>query len=412
MHTGKEAERMIFTEQEVREYIRQEDVRFIRLAFCDVFGKQKNIAIMPEELERAFRHGIAIDASAIAGFGGEVRSDLFLHPQPGTLSSLPWRGENGKVVRMFCSVTHPDGTVLDTDSRELLRRAVARAEAAGVSFAFGTEMEFYLFRTDEEGEPTMIPYDRASYMDIAPGDRGENIRREICITLEQMGIRPECSHHEEGPGQNEIDFRYSEPLSAADNALTFRSVVETIVARNGLVADFSPKPMPDQPGNGMHINLSVKCSDGRDLLPRVISGIMAHICEITAFLNPTEASYARLGSRKAPGYISWSSENRSQLIRIPAASGEFRRAELRSADPCANPYVAFALLIHAGLDGIEEETPLLPSTDINLYTASEDTLRGFRHLPMSLSEANAAARESDFVRRYLPAALIAAYCDR
>ena len=403
---------MNFTEQEVMEYIRQEDVRFIRLAFCDVFGKQKNIAIMPGEMERAFRQGIAIDASAIAGFGGEVRSDLFLHPEPGTLSSLPWRGENGKVVRMFCSVTHPDGSVLDTDSRELLRRAVERAEAAGVSFAFGTEMEFYLFRTDEEGEPTDIPYDRASYMDIAPADKGENIRREICVTLEEMGIQPECSHHEEGPGQNEIDFRYSMPLSAADNALTFRAVVETIVARNGLAADFSPKPLPDQPGNGMHINLSVKSGDGRDLLPFVIAGIMRRICEITAFLNPTENSYARLGSRKAPGYVSWSGENRSQLIRIPAASGELRRAELRSADPGVNPYIAFALLIHAGLDGIEEELPLPPSADFNLFTASEDTLRDFRRLPMSLSAANAAARGSDFVRKHLPEAMIAVYCDR
>ena len=373
---------MIFTEQEVMEYVRQEDVRFIRLAFCDVFGAQKNIAIMPSELERAFKEGIAIDASAIAGFGGEVRSDLFLHPVPGTLSSLPWRGENGKVVRMFCGVSHPDGTTLETDSRALLKKAVERAASLGVRFAFGTE------------------------------DKGENIRREICITLEQMGVRPECSHHEEGPGQNEIDFRYSEPLSAADNALTFRAVVETIVARNGLAADFSPKPLPDQAGNGMHINLSVKSADGRDLLPQVIAGIMARIYEITAFLNPTENSYARLGSRKAPGWISWSSENRSQLIRIPAATGELRRAELRSADPGVNPYVAFALLIHAGLDGIEANLPLPESADLNLFTAPEETLRHFRHLPRSLSEANAAARESEFVRRHLPEALIAAYCDR
>ena len=403
---------MNFTEQEVMEYVRQEDVRFIRLAFCDVFGKQKNIAIMPDELERAFRQGIAIDASAIAGFGGEVRSDLFLHPDPGTLSSLPWRGENGKVVRMFCGVSHPDGTTLETDSRALLKKAVERAASLGVRFAFGTEMEFYLFKTDEEGEPTTIPYDRASYMDIAPRDKGENVRREICITLEQMGVKPECSHHEEGPGQNEIDFRYSEPLSAADNALTFRAVVETIVARNGLAADFSPKPLPDQAGNGMHINLSVKSADGRDLLPQVIAGIMARIYEITAFLNPTDNSYERLGSRKAPGWISWSSENRSQLIRIPAATGELRRAELRSADPGVNPYVAFALLIHAGLDGIEADLPLPESADLNLFTASEETLSKFRHLPRSLAEANAAARESAFVRRHLPQALIAAYCDR
>ncbi len=402
---------MNYSEQEVMEYLRQEDVRFIRLAFCDVFGRQKNIAVLPGEMERAFRHGIAIDASAIAGFGGQVRSDLFLHPDPATLSGLPWRGENGKVVRMFCGVSHPDGTVLETDSRALLKKAVERAARAGISFAFGAEMEFYLFKTDEEGEATGIPYDRAGYMDIAPADRGENIRREICITLEQMGIRPECSHHEEGPGQNEIDFRYSDPLSAADNAVTFRSVVETIVARNGLAADFSPKPLPDEPGNGMHINLSVKGGE-KDMLPGVIAGIMARIEEITAFLNPTEASYLRLGSRKAPGYISWSSENRSQLIRIPAAPAELHRAELRSADPTANPYIAFALLMHAGLDGIEAALPLPPSADINLFTAPEETLRGYRRLPATLQEANRIARQSAFVRRCLPEAVIAAYCDR
>ncbi|MCR5575848.1 MAG: glutamine synthetase family protein [Oscillospiraceae bacterium] len=403
---------MNYTEQEVMEYVRQEDVRFIRLAFCDVFGKQKNISILPDELERAFRHGIAIDASAIPGFGGEVRSDLFLHPDPSTLSSLPWRGENGKVVRMFCGVTHPDGTVLAPDSRALLKKAIERAAAAGVSFAFGAEMEFYLFKTDEDGEPTKIPYDRASYMDIAPMDKGENIRREICITLEQMGIQPECSHHEEGPGQNEIDFRYSDPLSAADNAVTFRSVVETIVARNGLAADFSPKPLPELPGNGMHINLSVKSADGRDLLPYVIAGVMARIAEITAFLNPTDNSYLRLGSRKAPGYISWSSENRSQLIRIPAAHEELHRAELRSADPAVNPYIAYALLIHAGLDGIEAKLPLPPSADVNLFTAPEETLRTFRRLPGSLPEANRLALDSAFVHRCLPEEIIAAYCGR
>ncbi len=403
---------MDFTEQEVRQYVEQEDVRFIRLAFCDVFGKQKNIAILPTELERAFRHGIAIDASAIAGFGGEVRSDLFLRPDPTALASLPWRGENGKVVRMFCGVAYPDGTTLETDSRALLRKAVERSEKLGISFAFGTEMEFYLFKTDQDGEPTRIPFDRAGYMDIAPMDKGENVRREICLTLSQMGIQPECSHHEEGPGQNEIDFRYSDPLAAADNAVTFRAVVEAIVARNGLAADFSPKPLPDQAGNGLHINISVESRDGRDLLPQVMAGIMARIREITAFLNPTEDSYLRLGSRKAPGYISWSSENRSQLIRIPATPGLHKRAELRSADPGVNPYLAFALLMHAGLDGIEADMPLPPSADCNLFTAPEEVLRNFRRLPASLRQANDLALHSDFVRRYVPQAIIAAYCTR
>ena len=238
------------------------------------------------------------------------------------------------------------------------------------------------------------------------------MRREICLTLSQMGIQPECSHHEEGPGQNEIDFRYSDPLTAADNAVTFRAVVEAIVARNGLAADFSPKPLPDQAGNGLHINISVESRDGRDLLPQVMAGIMARIREITAFLNPTEDSYLRLGSRKAPGYISWSSENRSQLIRIPATPGLHKRAELRSADPGVNPYLAFALLMHAGLDGIEADMPLPPSADCNLFTAPEEVLRNFRRLPASLGQANDLALHSDFVRRYVPQAIIAAYCTR
>ena len=198
---------MNFTVAEVLQYVKEEDVKFIRLAFCDVYGEQKNVAIMPNELERAFEHGIAIDASAIAGFGGEVRSDLFLRPDPTTLSRFPWRPESGKVVRMFCDVTYPDGTVLETDTRSILKKAVAEARECGLSFDFGPEMEFYLFKTDEQGEATNIPYDRAGYMSVAPEDKGENVRREICLTLEQMGILPESSHHEEGPGQNEIDFR-------------------------------------------------------------------------------------------------------------------------------------------------------------------------------------------------------------
>ena len=393
---------MDFTEQEVRQYVEQEDVRFIRLAFCDVFGKQKNIAILPTELDRAFRHGIAIDASAIAGFGGEVRSDLFLHPDPATLASLPWRGENGKVVRMFCGVAHPDGTTLETDSRALLRKAVERAAKRGISFAFGTEMEFYLFKTDEDGVLLAGTTGNRIYVYEVGNGRFEERDVRTCEGL----------NHEEGPGQNEIDFRYSDPLTAADNALTFRAVVEAIVARNGLTADFSPKPLPDQAGNGMHINISVESRDGRDLLPQVIAGIMARIREITAFLNPTENSYLRLGSRKAPGYITWSSENRSQLIRIPAAPGLNKRAELRSADPGVNPYLAFALLIHAGLDGIEAGLPLPPSADLNLFTASEEILRGFERLPTSLKEANALALHSDFARRTVPEAIIAAYCER
>ena len=320
---------MKFTPDEVLQYIQEEDVKFIRLAFCDIYGRQKNIAIMASELPRAFAGGIAIDASAIPGFGGEIRSDLLLRPDPATLVQLPWRPETGRVVRMFCDITHPDGTPLRSDTRAILKQAVEAARAAGVDFRFGSEMEFYLFKTDEEGNPTRQPYDHAGYMDIAPMDKGENVRREICLTLEEMGIQPECAHHEEGHGQNEIDFRYSDPLSAADNAVTFRSVVQSVAMRSGLAADFSPKPLRDQPGSGLHINISARKAGEQDLLPHMIAGIMKYVGEMTVFLNPCENSYERLGKNKAPGYITWSSENRSQLIRIPAADAEHRRAELR-----------------------------------------------------------------------------------
>lgn len=401
---------MRYTREEVMQYVKEEDVRFVRLAFCDIFGRQKNIAILPTELPRAFDYGIAIDASAIAGFGGEVRSDLILHPDPATLTSLPWRSDKGRVIRMFCTVTHPDGRVLAGDSRALLAAAAADAARAGVAFDFGAEMEFYLFKTDEKGRPTREPYDEAGYMDIAPDDKGENIRREICVTLAQMGIQPETAHHEEGPGQNEIDFRYSDPLSAADNAITFRSVVQTVAAWSGLVADFSPKPLPGKAGSGFHINISVRSDDGRELLPHVIAGIMDKIAEMTVFFNPCKGSYERLGSSKAPRHITWSTENRSQLIRIPAAPQQAQRAELRSPDPSANPYLAFALLIRAGLHGIENRLPLPQSTELNLFTAPDEVTARFRRLPATLEEAAALARSSDFVRAHLPQPVIAAYC--
>lgn len=402
---------MKFTPAEVMQYVKEEEIQFIRLAFCDIYGKQKNIAIMASELKRAFEVGIAIDASAIAGFGGEVRSDLFLRPDPSTLVQLPWRPESGKVIRMFCDITYPDGKKLDEDTRGILKAAIAAAKAEGLSFAFGAEMEFYLFKLDEHGNPTTIPYDNASYMDVAPDDKGENVRREICLTLEELGIQPECAHHEEGPGQNEIDFRYSDPLSAADNAVTFRTVVKTVATRSGLVADFSPKPLRNHAGSGLHINISVKGGEKRDLLPHVIAGMMEHIADMTLFLNPCENSYERLGKNKAPRYITWSSQNRSQLIRIPAADEEHHRAELRSADPSANPYLAFALLIYAALDGIKRGLMPPPSTDINLFSAPASVLATFETLPSSIQEAICTAKESEFIRSCLPDAVISAYCN-
>lgn len=400
---------MKYSRNEVMQFITEEDVKFIRLAFCDIYGKQKNISIMPGELERAFNYGIAFDASAVDGFGGDVHSDLMLRPDPSTLSLLPWRPDHGRVVRMFCNVFYPDGTPFECDVRSILRQATDSAKKEGLSFAFGNEMEFYLFKTDDDGRVLSEPHDDAGYMDIAPEDKGENVRREICLTLEQMGIIPESSHHEEGPGQNEIDFRYSSPLTAADDVVTFKSVVKTVAARNGLYADFSPKPLEGKPGSGMHINISVKGGD-ENLLPYVISGIIDKISEMTVFLNPSEQSFKRFGSQKAPFYVTWSSENRSQLIRIPAAFGEYVRAELRSPDPGANPYIAYTLLIYAGLMGVKERKMLPPPADINLYNASEEQLKMYNTLPRTLSESRDAALKSEFISNYLPDTLIKSYC--
>lgn len=400
---------MKYSKQEVLQFVAEEDVKFIRLAFCDVFGKQKNISIMPDELSRAFEFGISFDASAIDGFGDERHSDLFLRPDPSTLAVLPWRPEHGRVVRMFCDIFYPDGKPFECDTRKILKDAVKAAKDEGIEFAFGSELEFYVFKLDENAKKTKEPYDEAGYLDMAPDDMGENVRREICLMLEQMGIKPETSHHEQGPGQNEIDFRYSDALSAADNAMTFKTVVKTVAQRNGLWADFSPKPLENYAGSAFHINISAKNSDGEMLLDNMIAGIMDRICDITAFLNTSEQSYSRFGKDKAPKYISWSDENRSQLIRVPAAHGEYCRAELRSADPMTNAYLAFALIIHAVIDAVKKNKKPVEALDINLYTADSQTLSKLKTLPCSLKEAVEIMSKSEFVAQILPEKLIEVY---
>lgn len=397
---------MNFGYDDVLEFIEQEDAKFIRLAFCDIHGKLKNISVMPDEIKRAFSDGISFDASAIDGFDTEEKSDLFLFPVPSTLNVLPWRPSQGKVVRMFCNIKYPDGRPFELDSRLILENAVKYAKDNGLSIYFGTEFEFYLFKADENGNPTDIPFDNAGYFDVAPEDKGENVRREICLTLLEMGMKPECSHHEEGPGQNEIDFKYSDAITAADNAINFITVVKAAALSNGLFADFSPKPIKNCSGNGLHINMSIKSDDGEDHTDRFIAGIMAHIKEMTAFLNPCENSYKRLGEKKAPKYITWSRENRSQLIRIPAATGEYKRIELRSPDPTVNPYLAFALLIYAGVDGILTKKKLRNSTDINLYTADKSVTKNLDVLPQTLKEAVEAAKNSEFISKVLPKELV------
>lgn len=393
---------MKYTPEEVMQYVQEEDVKFVRMAFCDVYGHHKNVAIQASELLRAFSSGIAFDASAVAGFGEEA--DLLLHPDPSTLVQLPWRPQHGRVAHMFCNITRPDGTPFETDTRRVLRETIKRAEKLGYSFDFGSEMEFYLLKLDEYGEPTKLPYDRAGYMDVAPEDKGENIRREICLTLEQMGIQPERSLHKMGPGQNEIDFHFADALTAADHAILFYTMVRTVAAQNGLWADFSPKPFPDEEGSGMHINLSLRNHrQSADPLPQMIAGLLELAPEMTVFWNPCENSYTRLG--RASNQIGWSSKSRSFILRVPKTGG--KRVELRSPDAQCNPYLAFALAINAALYGIQKNLPLPDEAD-----PSPDALKLYGQLPATLADAIAAASDSAFLRDHLPPSILAAYCQR
>ena len=388
---------MGYSLEEIMEYIEEEDAKFIRLAFRDAFGVQKNISILPSEVKKAFEGGIAINARAIAGFEGSEDSNLYLLPDSSTLSILPWRPDSGRVIRMFCDVVTSDGKPFEADTRAILKKAVAKAEEAGIDFRFGSESEFYLFKKDDEGNPTHIPYDEAGYLDIAPLDRGENIRREICLTIEQMGLSPERSHHERGPGQNEIDFHYGKPLKAADQMTTFKMVVNTVADRNGLVADFSPVPLQDKPGNGYHINIFAKDKDGNDVVKQAAAGIMERISEMTLFLNPSDSSYVRFGNSTAPDRVNWSRGEDLGLMFISDEQGK-TRVELRSPDALSNPYIVYALLIYAGLEGIENNKELPEEL-------KEDSI----FLPQSRKEAVMAAKDSDFIRSIIPVEIFKKY---
>jgi len=303
----------------------------------------------------------------------------------------------------------------------LLKKVVGRCESMGYVCKIGAECEFYLFKTDENGEPTKDTLDRGGYFDMSPLDKAENLRREICLCLEEMGISPESSHHERGPGQNEIDFKYSDALTCADNMLTFKSVVKAIAERNGLYASFMPKPLPNEAGSGLHVNISLS-QNGLNIFKNVthgksdaaesfIAGILAKTAEITLFLNPTCNSYDRFGSFEAPKFISWSHQNRSQLVRIPAAIGERVRMELRSPDPSINPYLAFALIIAAGLEGIEKNLTLPPAVDADLYTADESVTGSLALLPGSLDQAVRLAENSPFVKAVIGRDILSRYVE-
>lgn len=408
---------MDFTIEEVLQFIEENDVRFIRLTFCDMFGYPKNIAIPAGRLGHVFRHGLSFDASVVDGFMNVEESDLFLHPDPTTLAVLPWRPQQGRVVRLFCDIKYPDGRPFEGDGRYMLKKAIAFAAEKGYDCRMGAECEFYLFKCDDDGNPTKIPHDNAGCFDIAPLDKAENIRREIGLTLDEMGIWVAESHHKHGPGQNEITFVSCDALNAADNFFTFKSAAKTVAALNGLFASFMPHPIKNQSGSGMHINMyltkngeSVFRSSNRGASPEAdsfIAGIMAHICEMTAFLNPIPNSYERFGSFEAPKYVTWSLQNRSQLIRIPESTGDDFRMELRSPDMACNPYFAIACIIYAGIDGIEKKLKLEPAAD---FSHSDNlNLSGLSTLPGDLGEAVFLAENSDFIKNIFPENILKAY---
>ena len=388
---------MSYTLDEALNFIEEEDVKFIRLAFRDAFGVQKNISVLSGELKKACEHGAPINARAIAGFEDCPFAALYLKPDLSTMVILPWRPDSGRVLRMFCDVYTPEGREYSSDTRWMLKQALKEAEEKGVEFRFGSEAEFYLFRQDEEGNPTKIPYDSAGYMDVAPLDKGENVRREIILTIERMGLIPERSHHESGPGQNEIDFHYGTPLKAADQMTTFKQVVSTVANRYGLVSDFSPKPLPDHPGNGYHINIYAVNKDGEDVVRFAAAGIMEKIRDMTLFLNPTENSYSRFGIGTAPDRVNWSNTGESELMYIEEFKGR-TRAELRSPDASGNPYLIFMLLIQAGLSGISRRLAL-----------PEGMKDAGAFLPGSRKEAAQLARESEFIRTVIPEGIIRKY---
>lgn len=395
---------MLRTVEEALQFVEENDVKFIRLTFCDVFGVQKNISIMPGELAQAFKDGVPFEASAVQGFMSNESAELLLFPDPNTLAFLPWRPATGRVVRVFCNICYPDGKPFLGDGRFMLKQAIKRLRAADLECKLGTECEFYLLELNEDGTISRRPNDRAGYLDVAPLDKGEDVRRQICLYLEEMGIQPKTSHHERGPGQNEIDFSASAPMTAADDFLSFKTVVKTVANYNGLYASMLPKPFEGQYGCGLHThfflyrggqNIFGANSPEPETAKHFIAGILNHICEITLFLNSLTNSYARFGSFEAPAYISWSDTSRFQLISFPISNANSVHMELRSPDSCLNPYLAFALLLNAGLEGVEQKLPLAEPLQSDEVPTDDGQ---FARLPRNLGEAIAAAEGSDFVK--------------
>ena len=391
-----------YTKKDILRLVADENVEFIRLQFTDIFGQLKNVAITASQLGKALNNQIMIDGSSIEGFTRIHESDQYLYPDPASFTLLPWASGTARAARLICDVYNPDGTPFVGDPRGVLKRALARAAEMGYTFNVGPECEFFLFETDSDGRPTVKTGDEAGYFDLGPVDHGEFVRRDICLALEQMGFEIEASHHEVAAGQHEIDFKYADALTAADNIMTFRMAVKTLAQQHGLHATFMPKPVFGINGSGMHTNMSL-FKDGKNVFfdPEgerglskecygFIAGLLEHVRGMAAVTNPLVNSYKRLvPGYEAPCYLAWSASNRSALIRIPAARGQSTRVELRNPDPACNPYLALALCLTAGLDGIERglEAPAEITENIFAMDAAARIKHGIDNLPGSLAEA-------------------------
>ncbi|TYQ14696.1 UNVERIFIED_CONTAM: glutamine synthetase [Acetivibrio alkalicellulosi] len=406
-----------YSKEDVIRIVREQDIKFIRLQFTDIFGALKNVAITAEQLEKALDNKCMFDGSSIEGFARIEESDMYLRPDTDTFLVFPWRPQTGKVARLICDVYNPDGSPFEGDPRYVLKRAVKKANDMGYdTLNVGPECEFFLFLTDGEGNPTTKTHDNAGYFDLGPVDLGENARRDMCLALEEMGYEVEASHHEVAPGQHEIDFKYNDVLSTADAIVTFKLVVKSIAQRHGLHATFMPKPIYGINGSGMHINLSL-LKGGKNAFydknnPLELSedaycfmgGLIEHIKAITSITNPLVNSYKRLvPGYEAPVYIAWSSGNRSPLIRIPKSRGESTRIELRCPDSACNPYLALAAIITAGLDGIEKKTMPPNPTNKNIFDMSEAERfkEGIESLPENLIEAIRQTQISELAKKTL-----------
>ena len=406
-----------YTKEDIIKIVRDEKVEFIRLQFTDIFGMLKNVSITAKQLEKALDNQCMFDGSSIEGFVRIEESDMYLSPDTDSFVILPWNSEIGKTARLICDVYTADGKPFEGDPRHVLKRALNKAAGMGYdTFNVGPECEFFLFLIDDEGNPTTITHDKAGYFDLGPVDLGEKARRDMCLTLEEMGFEVEQSHHEEAPGQHEIDFKYTDALNAADAIQTFKLVVKTIAQKHGLHATFMPKPVYGIAGSGMHVNTSL-FNKGKNVFydengPLELSqeaywfigGLMKNIRSITALTNPLVNSYKRLiPGYEAPVYIAWSARNRSPLIRVPSARGTATRLELRCPDPSCNPYLALAAILSAGLDGIENRIQPPEPVNRNLYDMSyEDRCAGqIGALPASLEEAICEMSQSGFARELL-----------